>query len=155
MSSLIDESYRELCKSFADRAKCATLCIDQIELDDEEDNDEFGPSVPNNLQYTWIVGLRSDSELMWCIDDEALYVSNGKISKSNEEAFTCNYTKCQARVYLKQNGIAYKVKNHTIEHGSMYEKYMEMQCRQLMREDVKAAGASKSISDVYNDAVIK
>lgn len=155
MSSSIDESYRELCESFAERARCAKLFFDANEFDSEEDDDDFSSFVPNNLQYTWTVGLRTDSELMWCLEDESLYVSNGKILKSNEEAFTCNYQKCQARVYLQQDGIAYKVKEHTIEHGSMYDKYMELQCRQLMREECKSAGASKSISDIYNDALIK
>lgn len=151
----MDESYRELCESFAERARCAKLCCNLNEFEYEENDDNFNSFVPNNLQYTWTVGLRSDSELMWCLEDESLYVSNGKILKSSEEAFTCNYPKCQARVYLQQDGIAYKVKEHTIAHGSMYDKYMEMQCRQLMREECKSAGASKSVTDIYNDAVIK
>lgn len=153
--SLNDESYRDLCESFAERARCAKLYFDENEIDYELENDDCDSIVPNNLQYSWTVGLRADSELMWCIDDESLYVSNGKIVKSNEEAFTCNYPKCRGRLYLKRNGIAYKVNHHTIDHGSMYNKYLEIQCRQLMRDECKSAGASKSVSDIYNDAVIK
>lgn len=154
MSSLHDKTYDELCEAFSERARCAKLYFDGNEIDDEDEDDDFD-TAPNVLQYTWTVGLRADSELMWCIDDEALYVSNGKIVQSDKEAFTCNYPKCRGRIYLTQNGIAYRVADHTIDHGSMYNKFLEMQCRELMRDECKSAGASKSVSDIYNDAVIK
>lgn len=156
MSSSRDDSYRELCATFAERARCAKLCYDTNESDYEKDGDNFGPIAPTNFHYVWTVGLRSNSELMWAVEEETLYVSNGKILKNtNEEAFTCNYPKCRARVYLKQNGIAYKVTEHSIDHGSMYDMYMEIQCREQMREQCKTAGASKSIADIYYDAVVK
>lgn len=37
----------------------------------------------------------------------------------------------------------------------MYKTYMELECRNHMREECKNAGASKSISDIYNEAVVK
>lgn len=155
MSSLeaSDNSYHELCKSFANRARNAKLHFDATELEDIYDETE--DFVPDDFHYSWIVGFRSTSEIMWAIEEEMLYVSNGKIVKSDEEAFRCHYPKCCGRVYLKQNGIAYKVTDHTIDHGSMYKTFLEMQCRQLMRDECQTAGASKSISDIYEEAVIK
>lgn len=92
---------------------------------------------------------------MWAVEEQCLYVSNGKIVKENNEAFTCYLKKCSGRVYLRQNGIAYKVKNHTIMHGSMYKTFMELKCRDEMRQGCMNAGASKSISDIYSEAVLQ
>lgn len=150
----IDEAYLKLCELFEEKAKHAKLCFNTDD-DDENYSDNDGFSVPKNFHYTWTVGIRSNSELMWAVEEEILYVSNGKIvTKDGDEAFTCYEKKCKGRVYLKQNGIAYKVKEHTVNHGSMYDKYLEMQCREMMREQCRISGASKSVRDIYEDAVI-
>lgn len=44
---------------------------------------------------------------------------------------------------------------HSINHGNMYAIYVELKCRNHMRELCKIAGASKSVSDIYEDAIIK
>lgn len=150
--SLQDKAYLELCSIFEEKSKHAKLCFN---TDDDEDNNDADFLIPQNFHYTWTVGTRSDSELMYAVEDEILYVSNGKIvTKDGDEAFTCYEKKCKGRIYLKQNGIAYKVKEHTVNHGSMYNKYIEMQCREMMREQCRISGASKSISDIYEEAVI-
>lgn len=158
MSSQYDEKYLELCKEFAERSHHAKLALNtsENELSDKNDEDEFEDIVPQSFHYTWVVGLRSDSELMYAVEEEMLYVSNGKIlAKDKAEAFTCKEKKCKARVYLKPNGIAYKVHEHTIKHGNMYKLYVELVCREMMRQDCKTAGASKSITDIYNEAVVQ
>lgn len=149
-----DEEYLKLCEFFEEKSKHAKLCFNTDD-DSDENPDDANSFVPKNFHYKWIVGTRSDSELMWAVEEEVLYVSNGKIvSKDGDEAYTCYEKKCKGRIYLKQNGIAYKVKDHTIDHGSMYSKYSEIQCREMMREQCKISGASKSIKDIYEDAVI-
>lgn len=162
MSSLHDEAYLELCEKFAERSRHAKLAFDTSDNevfrydDDDDDDEELDDFVANSFYYTLIVGLRSDSELMWAVEEENLYVSNGKIiAKDNAEAFTCYEKKCYGRVYLKPNGIAYKVHEHTIAHGSMYKIYTEFVCREMMRQECKTAGASKSITDIYNEAVVR
>lgn len=158
MSSQYDDKYLELCKEFAERSRHAKLAFNtsENELSDINDNDEFEDIVPQSFHYTWVVGLRSNSELMFAVEEEMLYVSNGKIlAKDKAEAFTCHEKKCKGRVYLKPNGIAYKVHDHTIKHGSMYELYVELICREMMRQECKTAGASKSITDIYNEAVVQ
>lgn len=150
-----DTAYLELCKNFAERARHAKLTFDiSCNLDDDPD-DVFDQTIPNNFCYEFSTGVRSDSELMWAMEEEVLYVSNGKIvSKDDAEASTCYVKECSGRVYLKPNGIAYKVIEHNIQHGSMYSTYQELQCRNYMRDECKIAGASKSLSDIYNDAVV-
>lgn len=159
MSSLQDKNYIELCKKFAERSRHAKLAFDKDEDKDfdniEDKSNEFDESIPHSLNYTFITGDRKDSELMWVTDDECLYVSNGKIiAKDSSEAYTCIINKCNARVYLKPNGVAYKVTEHTVNHGNMYETYKKCQCRTYMREECKSAGASKSIKDIYDEAVV-
>lgn len=155
MSSQYDKKYLELCKKFGERSRHARLAFNtsDIELLEDDDDDDC---IPESFHYIFIVGVRSDSELMWATEEENLYVSNGKIiAKEDAEAYTCYEKKCKGRVYLKQNGIAYKVHEHTIAHGSMYKTYIECICREMMRQECKNAGASKSITDIYNDAVIR
>lgn len=108
---MLDEKYLELCKQFAERSHHAKLVFDtsDIQLLDKE-NDKFDDTVPLSFHYNWITGIRSDSELMWAVDEELMYVSNGKIiSKDNAETYTCYEKKCKSRANLKPNGIAYKV----------------------------------------------
>lgn len=152
----VEENYSDLYKKFAERSRHAKLIFDKDkeedfdELDDQSYDDE---KTTQNLNYTFTTGDRLDGELMWVADDESLYVSNGKIVKTdNSEAFTCSVNKCTARVYLKPNGIAYKVAEHTVNHGSMYQTYKKFQCRSFMREECMSAGASKTPSDIYEAA---
>lgn len=155
MSSSCDAAYLQLCKSFAERSLHAKLAFDtSCNLDDDCEN-VLDDSIPNSFCYEFIAGVRSDSELMWALEEEVLYMSNGKIvSRDDAEAFTCYVKKCSGRIYLKPNGVAYKVIEHSVQHGSMYSTYKQLQCRNYMREECKIAGASKSISDIYNDAVV-
>lgn len=122
----------------------------------DEQNDEFDSPIPENIQYIWTPGKRFNSELMYSLEEEFLYVSNGKIVKSeNAEAFTCYIKECKGRVFLKPNGIVYKGNSHTVQHSSMYKDLICMQCRHEMRENCKTADASKTVKQIYEDAVIK
>lgn len=124
--------------------------------DSEQENNEFESPIPDNIQYVWTPGKRFNSELMFSLGDEFLYVSNGKIVKrENAEAFTCYIKECKGRVFLKANGIAYIAAPHTVDHGSMYKDFICMQCRHEMRENCKTADASKSVKHIYEDAVIR
>lgn len=152
MSSSTDAAYLELCQKFADRSRNSKLRVNLFDDEEEEEGIEFDEFQPNILHYSWITGGRKDSELMLATEEECLFVSNGKITKDKSEAFTCNVKKCGARVYLKQNGIAIKVADHTVTHGSMYDEYLKLQCRNYMREECAFAGASKSISDIFGEA---
>lgn len=156
MSSLGDKAYLELCKQFQERSRHAKLAFDTTDIDlCGEEFDESNNYVPHSFHYLWTVGQRSDSELMWAVEEEVLYISNGKIlAKDQAEAFTCHIKKCSGRVYLKPDGIAYKVAEHNVDHGSMYNQFVEMQCRNHMREECKSAGASKNIADIYEEALL-
>lgn len=148
---MCDETYSDLITMFAERAHQAQALLEDV-VDDYIDLLE--DSTPT-FSYIFITGIRSDGELMYAIEEQALYVSNGKITaKINAEAFTCYIEKCTGRVYLKPDGIAYQVGQHNVNHGSMYSFYKELQCRSFMREECLIAGASKKIKDIYDDAVI-
>lgn len=156
MSSLCDETYLQLCEKFKERSRHAKLALN-TNLNDlsSDEAEEFDDVIPHSFHYLWIVGLRSDSELMWAVEEEAIYVSNRKIiAKDQAEAFTCKVKNCKGRIYLKPNGTAYKITEHTIDHGSMYKTYVELLCRNFMREECKTAGASKSVNDIYEEAVL-
>lgn len=152
-----DEDFSILCKVLEEKSKDAEKIFSLFEqLDESSANNDVEDSneiMPQNFHYIWTPGKRSDSELMWAVEEEVLYMSNGKIVGDNEEAYTCYLGGCNGRCRLKQNGIAYKVQEHTIDHGSMYKSFVEFQCRHHMREQVKIAGASKTISDIYEEAV--
>lgn len=157
MSSLGDLSYSELCKKFAERSHHSQLAINSSILDDDDDPEgiEFDcENDPIYINYCWINGKRKDSELLYALDEQCLYVSNGKIINDGSEAYTCQVKRCGGRVYLKKNQTAIRAANHTVHHGSMYKDYMELQCRNFMREECEFSGASKSISDIYKDAVV-
>lgn len=94
---------------------------------------------------------------MYDFDGEVLYMSNGRRTANGDEefeAFTCYIKKCPGRVYLRHDGIAFRISGHTVKHDSMHKLYIEMKCRGIMREMCKTAGASKSVADIYNDAII-
>lgn len=157
MSSVNDSSYTELCKKFADRLQHSQLAINSslLDEDDEPEGIEFDScNEAKAINYCWINGKRKDSDLLYSMEEQCFYVSNSKILKDGSEAYTCNVKKCGGRVHLKKNEIAVKVADHTVSHGSMYKYYMELQCRNFMREECEFSGASKSISDIYQEALI-
>lgn len=140
---------------FEERCKEETREFDIFGLLDEE-NDELESPIPNNIEYIWTPGKRFNSEIMFTLQDEFLYVSNGKIIKAeNAEAFTCYVKQCKGRVFLKPNGVVYMGNPHTVDHGSMYENLALFQYRHEMRESCKTADASKTVKHIYDDAVIK
>lgn len=156
MSTLCDETYLDLCNQFAERSRRAVLhSINALNFSDDETEESLDDVLPSSFHYLWIIGKRSGSELLWAVEEEALYVSNGKIiAKDRAEAYTCNVKGCTGRVYMKPNGVAYKIAEHSVLHGSMYNTYMELQCRNHMREQCKIAGASKSVTDIFEEAVL-
>lgn len=146
----VTEMYSELFEMFAKRAKDAKAYLNN---DDDNDDDNANILQPENLLYEFITGIREGSELIYDFKHEALYVSNGKILKDNTEAFTCYVKQCRGRVCLRPDGFAYKKAEHTIQHGTMYPTYVELKCRQMMRELCKTSGASTPIQDIYNEAI--
>lgn len=152
MSSLIDEAYINLCNEFRERATHARLAFTDLDEEDEFD-DNIDDAIPNCLHFNFING-QGDSELMWVPEEQCLYISNGKIVSSNAEAYTCYQKKCKGRIYLTAKGLAYKVAEHNVNHGSMYKEYAEKQCRSFMKEQCETAGSSKTISDIYEEAVM-
>lgn len=152
----MEKNYRSLCEVFAERAEYAQQYFGSSFDEYNNDDETISSDVPHNIFYEFIVGNRSDSEVMWVAEEEALYLSNGKILvKDGSEPYTCYEKSCRARINLRQDGFAYKSADHTVSHGSMYKKYVEMVCRHNMREECKLAGASKSVSDIYQTAIIR
>lgn len=149
----VTEMYSELFEMFAKRANDAKAYLNRAGYDSENDDDNANILQPENLLYEFVSGIRDGSELIYDFQQEALYVSNGKILKDNTEAFTCYVKQCRGRVCLRPDGFAYKKAEHTIQHGTMYPKYVELKCRQMMRELCRTSAASTPIPDIYNEAI--
>lgn len=123
--------------------------------DDEEESDTAHIGlIP--LEFLFIKGLRSTSKLIWIPEEECLFYSNVRSERYDAIAYTCYQKKCTARVYLREDGSAFKTHNsiHS-NHGSMYHIFKEMQCINTMKEKCNSASASVTIREIFNDAVLE
>lgn len=149
------ESYLNLCSIFAEKAKDAQSYLSEEKEDDINVSFVLETPVQQNLKYEWIAGKRDGSELLWASSEQMIYMSNAKILVTdNSEAYTCYDKKCTARVHVRPDGFAYKKSEHTVAHGSMYDLFIELKCRNTMKDDCKTAPASKTVTDIYNDAIM-
>lgn len=148
-----DESFSELLKIYTERAYDAKQYLDRIENSCENDSVPINVE-PENINFEYTVGKQNGSRLIWTPSDEMLYTKN-KPNKTDDdcEKWTCYIKNCSGRLKLQPDGLAFQTIEHTIQHGTMYHLYIEMKCREMMRDLCKSAGASKSISDIYEEAI--
>lgn len=149
-----DESFSELFKIYTERAYNAKQYLDSIENSCENNSVETINVESENINFEFTVGKQNGSRLIWTPSDETLYTKNKKTKTDDDcEKWTCYIKNCFGRLKLQPDGLAFKTLEHTIQHGTMYHLYIEMKCRELMRDLCKSAGASKSLSDIYDEAI--
>lgn len=76
-------------KKFAERLQHSQLAINSslLDEDDEPDSIEFDSGYDTKvINDCWINGIRKDSELIYSMEEQCLYVSNSKILKDGSEA---------------------------------------------------------------------
>lgn len=107
--------------------------------------------------FEWISGLREGSKLLWAYEEEHLYYVNSYSKKSKTTACTCIEPKCNARVYVRDDGTAYRQSStqHLLSHGSFYQKYKVSYCFNKMKERASSAPASTTPFEIYSDAVLE
>lgn len=103
-----------------------------------------------------IRGFRSGSDIIWDPDERMLYYQNSLNKVSKDMAWTCYVKNCDGRIFIKQNGTAYKSNNTQHEnHGHMYEIFMHMQYFNDMKDMCLTAPASVSVRDIYNEVILQ
>lgn len=107
--------------------------------------------------FEWIPGLRKGSKLLWAYEEEHLYYVNSYSQKMKITACTCIEPKCYARLYVRDDGTAYRLNQtiHLSSHGSFYEKYKHMYCFNKMKERAASAPASSTPFEIYSDVVLE
>lgn len=125
-------------------------------IEDETENENPNTGGLVIVTFIWIQGLRENSKLMWVPNEENLYYANVRSREYDAMGYTCYVKKCTARIYLKDDGTAFKtqIREHC-NHETMYSVYREMQYINAMKENCQNASASITIREIYNDAVLE
>lgn len=78
------------------------------------------------IQYKKVVGLRVNSELIYTINEKQLYVRNRK-SRDGTFAYSCKEKSCKSRVYLKVDGILFRMQTFVpLAHGTKEDEVKKM-----------------------------
>lgn len=134
--------------------------FDAHHFDDEIENEnETSVSVTQLIfiSFIWIEGMRSNSNLMWVPDEQNLYYRNYYNKKYDAWGYTCCCKECNARIFLKEDGTAFKLPSmeHNYPHESMYNEYYKRYCTKMMKDRCKTAPASTTIREIFDEAVIE
>lgn len=106
------------------------------------------------ITFIWIQGIRSNSNLMYVPHEQQMYCSNGENKSYDALRFRCYVSNCQAKVYLRKNGKAVGEPNAKHTHGSMIDKYQEMECLNTMKTLCLSAPASTTTREIYDEAIL-
>lgn len=139
----------QLLSEFNDRFDNDTVCdIDTTLITDETSEERV------NIER--IKGFRTGSNLIWSTDEQYLYYKNVQKRTLNEIACTCYEKECDARIFIKEDGSAYKLRSTKHKHhGSMYDIHMHMHCFNKMKDRCHTAPASMSVREIYNESVLE
>lgn len=123
----------------------------------EAEEADLQPIGEIEILYEWVAGLREDAKLLWAYEEEHLYYVNSYSRNTKITACTCIVSSCRARVYVKEDGAAYRKSSveHLSTHGSFYERYKRMYCFNKMKERAINAPASTTPFEIYSDAVLE
>lgn len=122
------------------------------ENDLNDDNDRSASS--EVLNYEWITGLRSDSNLIHVIDEDQLYCIN--TNTSNSKIFKCRVRSCRSRVYLDVGNMCRRVRNFQHHNHGDSESFIE---ELKVRNKIKIACATpssdrqKTIKEIFEDII--
>lgn len=121
----------------------------------ESDNDDEVNFTELNVEYRIISGLRENSKLVWAPTEKNLYYKNSQSKITGCEACKCYKSGCFARLYIRENGSAFRHSNveHSRSHGSMYTEYKMMYCFNKMKEMARSAPASTTSYQIYQEVI--
>lgn len=129
--------------------------IREMEENLSESDDEVITVQQIEVEYEIIPGLRENSRLVWEFREQNLYYRNVYSKKTGNEACKCYKPGCSVRLYIRQDGSAFRYSNlsHAKIHGSMYKERKEMYCFNKMKDRAKTAPPSVTVFQIYQEAV--
>lgn len=119
----------------------------------DNENNQIGSFIL--LNFIWIQGLRTNSNLIYVPDEQQIYCGNGVNRKYDEFRFRCYSDSCQAKIFLRNDGTVVQEPGTKHSHGSMYVKYKEMLCFNAMKSSCLSATASTTPREIYDQSVIE
>lgn len=132
---------------------------DRFDSDNENESNATIILNESNEQPVHIVrikGFRSGSNLVWVPDEQCIFYQNVENKKLKEISCTCYVKECDARIVIKEDQTAYKLRKMKHKyHGSMYDTYKHMECFNLMKDKCHSAPASISVREIYNETVLE
>lgn len=143
----------------SDRMSCDKSLQDRLlgeYINHEDDSDDEGISqIPMLIEY--ITGFRSDSNIVWAIEEENLYYRGHWNATLQARVCTCYDENCLKKIYIREDGTAFELvgNKHDNDHGKMYRTYKHMYCFNLIKQRCLTAPASMSIKVIYDDVVLR
>lgn len=108
------------------------------------------------VKYEVVPGKREGSHLVWAFEDEFLFYKNSLSKKTGNEACKCIEKGCNARIYIREDGSAFKHNATDHSHGSMYSTHFKyMYCFDKMKQKAKRAAASTSSHEIYSEVLLE
>lgn len=93
-----------------------------------------------SLVYKMITGKKSNSVLLYVIEEKQLFKVKSKTNKKTY--YVCYEKKCSARLELSVNGFCSRPKKYTDHnHGNQESKYNEITCIDDIRKDCLTAAS--------------
>lgn len=132
-----------------------SLMNESLAVDEDDSLDESFLEI--EIQYEYIPGFRKGSKIVWVLQEKNLYYVNSFSNKTKLTACTCYETSCTARIFIKEDGTAYKEKGHKHKksHGSHYEIFKHMHCFNMMKNKAASSPASIQPYEIYKEVLLE
>lgn len=100
-----------------------------------------------------IPGFRENSYVVWIPEEQQLYYRK-RILKNGTQSCTCTVDGCNAKVFIKIDGTAYKnVGQKHRRHANAYEEYRMTSCFNKMKHKAKTAPVCMDPFDIYTEVI--
>lgn len=108
------------------------------------------------IKFEYIDGFRKGSRVVWINEEKKLYYVNSYSKKKGITACTCYDRECKSRIFIRDNGTAYRANiDHNVSHSYHYEIFKHMYCINKMKQKATTAPASTSPYEIYKDVLVE
>lgn len=125
-------------------------------LTENEDESSDDSTLDFEIQYEYIPGFRKGSQVVWAFEEKKLYYVNSYSKKTKLTACTFYENQCTARIFIRENGTAFKQTTHKHKrHDSHYEIFKHMYCFNKMKDRAASAPASTQPYEIYKEVLVE
>lgn len=105
-------------------------------FEDEEEIRNIDKVIRSEVPIIFVTGYRLNSKIAWAAGENHLYYKNAFNKTLNALGYKCVTDGCEGKIYVRDDGTAFRINQNHIEHGNHNDRFFGMHCVNLIKQRV-------------------